>query len=136
MKKVFVLVLALIFSFEVYSQNLIGLSIEQVREIIKKEYPSFDIDNSTVNNSYKYEKYTDRFSEQTLLVFLSDDNKCTATKLMSDYSNLEEVKAKLNKAYKPFGKDKWIYSVKGVTYLVTLKRTDWFFTVFTSKKEK
>jgi hypothetical protein len=123
-------------SVELFAQHLIGLDIEQVKTTMKKHYPSFDIDNTTVNNTYKYLKYIDRFSEQTLLVFLSEKDISTATKLMSAYTNLEDIKSRLNKAYKPNGKDKWTYKVNGITYLITLKRSEWFFTVFTSKKEK
>ena len=55
---------------------------------------------------------------------------------MSDYSNLETVKSSLKKSYKPNGKDKWKYSIAGVEYSVVLKREEWYFTVFTSKKDK
>jgi hypothetical protein len=136
MKKVFVLILSCLITSHLLSQHLIGLNKDQVMVAMEKYYPSFSIDNTTVNHTYKYLKYSDNSSEQTMLVFLSDDDKCTATKLMSDFSNLEEVKAKLNKAYKPSGKDKWVYNLNGINYQVTLKRAEWYFTVFTSKKEK
>jgi hypothetical protein len=136
MKLVFASVFLLLFTNQIFSQHLIGLSKEQVKTLMEKEYPSFDIDNSAVNPTYKYLKYIDKYSEQTMLIFLSDKDKCTATKLISDYSNLIDVKAKLNKTCKKSGKDKWIYKVNGITYQVTLQRTEWFFSVFTSKKDK
>jgi hypothetical protein len=135
-KKGFVFIVTCLLACPLFSQHLIGLGKEQLITAMEKYYPSFDIDNSSVNNTYKYLKYIDKFREQTMLVFLSENDKCTATKLMSDYSNLAQVKDKLNKTYKLYGKDKWVYKINGITYLITLKREDWFFSVFTSKKEK
>lgn len=122
-------------NYQLFSQHLIGLNKEQVISVMKKDYPSFDLDNSTVNYTYKYLKYIDKFSEQTMLIFLSDNNVCTSTKLISDYSNINEVKNKLNTTCKKSGKDKWTYMVQGKTFLVTLQRTEWFFTVFTTSKK-
>lgn len=134
MKKIFVLLVCFFICSQVFSQHLIGLNKDEIKAEMKKHYPSFSIDNSVINNTYKYLKYVNKFSEQTMLVFLSDDNKCTATKLISDYSNLIDIKNKLNKTYKAAGKDKWTYKVNGITYQITLTRSDYFFSVFTGKK--
>jgi hypothetical protein len=135
MNKVFVVLLTLCFCLPAMSQHLIGKAKDQILKEIKTLYPGFVMDNSSVNHTYKYLKYKDRGSEQTLLVFLSDNDVCTATKLMSDFSNLEQAKGYLNKNYKAAGKNQWIYAVDGVTYLVKLKSEEWYFSVFTSKKE-
>jgi hypothetical protein len=133
--RTFIIILALFLAFPVMSQHLIGKHKDQIVKEIKSLYPGFVIDNSSVNHTYKYLKYIDRISEQTLLVFLSDDDICTSTKLMSDFGNIEQVKTDLDKKYKPAGKDQWTYVIDGVTYLVKLKREEWFFSIFTSKKE-
>ena len=131
--RVFVLFITMLVSFPAGSQHFIGMQKEQLIMEMKTVYPDFVIDSSSVNHTYKYLKYIDKFNEQTLLVFLSDYDICTATKLMSDYSNLTLVKKELSNKYKATGKDQWIYTVKGVEYLVKLKRDDWFFSVITSK---
>jgi hypothetical protein len=136
MKKVFVICIVCFAVTQLFAQHLIGLHKDKIADEITKSYPGFIIDNSTVNTTYKYLKYINKFDDQTLLVFLSDNDTCTATKLMSDYTNLEEVKTGLNKNFKSEGKDKWIYTRNKTTYLVTLKREEWFFTVFTSKQKK
>jgi hypothetical protein len=135
MKKIWVFILFIFLLFPVWSQNLIGKNRGETEAQVKSQYPGFMIDNSTVNHTYKYLKYVDKFNEQTLLVFLSESDVCTATKLISSYSNLPEVKQSLNKKYKPAGKDKWRYSENGVGYVVELKREEWFFCVFTSKEK-
>jgi hypothetical protein len=136
MKKVLVICLVCFTVTQLLAQHLIGLHKNKIADEMKKSYPDFVIDNSTVNTTYNYLKYVNKFDEQTLLVFLSDLDTCTATKLISDYSKLEEVKADLKKRYKPSGKDKWVYTHNKTQYLITLKRDEWFFSVFTSKKKK
>jgi hypothetical protein len=134
-KKVFVGITLLIIGLTLSAQHLIGMNKDQLIKEMGKLYPDFVQDNSSVNNTYKYLKYIDRTNEQTLLVFLTDADVCKSTKLISDYTNLLDVKNNLAK-YKPAGKDKWTYTLNGGTYMVTLTREKWFFSVFTSKKEK
>jgi hypothetical protein len=124
----------MLISFPVGSQHFIGMQKEQLVKAMKTVYPDFVIDTSSVNHTYKYLKYIDKVNEQTLLVFLSDNDVCTATKLMSNYSFLTQVKEELSKKYKTAGNDQWTYAVEGVEYHVKLKREAWFFSVITSKK--
>jgi hypothetical protein len=135
-KKIIIGFLLLALFSAIQAQHIIGMHKDQLAKEMRKLYPDFVQDNSLVNNTYKYLKYIDKSNEQTLLVFLTDDDVCKSTKLISDYMNLLDVKNNLDKNYKPSGKDKWTYTVDKVTYLVTLKREKWFFSVFTSKKEK
>ena len=116
------------------SQHLIGLTKNEVVNEIKTGYPNFFIDNTSVNHAYKYLKYVDRNNEQTLLVFLSENDICTSTKRMVDYLYLDGMKKDLNKRYHKAGTNKWTYSKGNIAYQITLKREEWFFTLFTSKK--
>jgi len=129
------LLMMLLLVLPVKSQHFIGKTKAQVEKEMKASYADFALDNSTVNNTYKYLKYVNKLTEETLLVFLSEDDICTSTKLASDYANLLQVKKDLNAKYKPAGKEKWRYTKDGVKYLVKLKREEWFFTVFTSKEK-
>jgi hypothetical protein len=135
-KKVFIGIILLFSTLTIHCQLLIGLHKDQLDSEIEKLYPGFVQDHSSVNNTYKYLKYIDKINEQTLLVFLTDNDYCKSTKLISDYLNLMDVKNNLAKNYKPAGKDKWVYKYNGEIYTITLKREKWFFSVFTAKKEK
>lgn len=132
-QKSILLALLSIIAFSAKSQHLVGKTKDQVVQEIKVSMPDYVIDNSSVNHTYKYLKYVNKVTEQTLLVFLSEADVCTSTKLMSDYSNLLQVKKDLNAQCKPAGKDIWKYTAGGVKYIVKLKREEWYFTVFTSK---
>ncbi len=121
-----------LFVSPVKSQHLIGKTKTQIEKEMEASYNDFDLDQSSVNRTYKYLKYVNKITEETLLVFLTADDICSATKLTSDYANLLQVKKQLSK-YKPAEKNKWVYIEKGVKYTVKLKQEEWFFSVFTSK---
>ena len=134
-KRTFVMIVSIFLVFPVKSQHFIGKNKDQVEKDMETLYPDFAIDHSSVNHTYKYLKYVNKVNEQTMLVFLSENDVCTSTQLMSDYANLLQVKTDLNKKYKHVGKDKWTYSVQNEKFLVKIKREEWFFTVFTNKDE-
>ncbi|HEX2394952.1 MAG TPA: hypothetical protein VHI78_06365 [Bacteroidales bacterium] len=112
-----------------FSQNFIGMNPESIATVLKSEYPQFKLDKNAVNHSYKYLKYVDKISEQTILFFLSDDNHCTYIRWMSDYSNLNDMVGMLNRKYKKSGENSWTYADKGGNFSVKLEEEEWYFTV-------
>ena len=117
------------------SQHFIGMHKDEIMKEMKQVMPDFKIDNSTVNKLYKYLKYVDDINEQTLLIFLDENDRCTFSKLMSDYSNLDDAIKKLNNKYKKVKQNEWVYSLEKVSYSVILKEEEWFFTIETKKKK-
>ena len=124
----------IILSFPLKSQHLIGLSKDEIENEMKSHYPYFMLDDKSINMVYKYLKYLNTVRDETLLVFLSDSNICSSTKLISDYSNLDLVKSDMKK-FKPVGRDQWVYSKDGKEYIIKMKREEWFFSLFTCKKQ-
>jgi hypothetical protein len=122
-------------SFQVEAQQLVGMSKTQLTNEMENLWPGFIIETPYLNEAYKCLKYVDQENGQTLLVFLSGNDTCTSTKLMSDYANLPSVKERLDKEYQTLGEDRWKFSSNGATYLVILKREEWFFSVITLKSE-
>jgi hypothetical protein len=115
--------------------NFIGMTKDEVVSTMQKTNPGFDLDEGAVNTTYKYLKFVDRYNEETWLIFLSDDDKCTHTKLISDYSNLKIRTDELNRKYKKAGELKWVFIEKGIVYTVEMKKDEWFFSVVTKKKK-
>jgi hypothetical protein len=111
------------------AQNFIGLNIQEITTVMKSNHPQFKIDKNAVNHTYKYLKYVDKITEQTILFFLSDKDICTYVRWMSDYSNLNDMISLLNSKYKKSGTNTWSYSDKGETYSVKLEEDEWYFTV-------
>jgi hypothetical protein len=114
---------------ETKGQNFIGMPKNAIPPLVKTRYPEFKLDKGTVNHAYNYLKFVDKVSEQTLLFFLSDKDVCTYVRWISDYSNLSDMIAMLNKNYHKNGANSWTYTDKGDDYSVTLVEGEWYFTV-------
>jgi hypothetical protein len=110
-------------------QNFIGMGPEQIASTLKADYPQFKLDRNAVNHTYKYLKYVDKISEQTILFFMSDNNTCTYVRWMSDYANLNDMTAMLNKKYRKNGSNAWSYADKGENYTVKMVEEEWYFTI-------
>ena len=127
----------LIFTFLFYAaffnisaqHNFIGRNKDEIAGIMKESYNNFKLNKDVINRTYKYLKYEDKISEQTVLFFLSDGDKCTLVRWMSDYSNINEMIASLDKNYHKTGKKSWEYTDQGKEYSVVLEDGEWFFTV-------
>jgi hypothetical protein len=126
-----ILILLLFFASFISSeaQNFIGLNSSEIAGVMKSAYPQFKLDKNAVNTTYKYLKYVDKISEQTILFFLSDKDFCTYVRWMSDYANLNDMTSMLNKNYKKSGVNTWAFTDKGEKYSVKLEEDEWFFTV-------
>lgn len=127
-----ILVLVLVFlvvAVPIHAQNYIGMNKTEIAEMMKTKNPQFKLDKSTVNYEYKYLKYVDKISEQTILFFLSEADVCTYVRWMCDYSNLSDMIGMLNTSYKKSGVNTWTYTSKGVRYTVKLEEEEWYFTI-------
>jgi hypothetical protein len=124
-----------LFAAQGFTINYIGMSKPDIIKAMQKNSPGFDYDDGAVNKTYNYLKFVDRFNEETWLFFLSPDNICTHTKLMSDYSNLKIRTDELNKQYKKAGENIWTGSNKGITYTIELKKEEWFFSILMKQKK-
>ncbi len=123
------LLLFLLSSFGTYGQNYIGMHRDSIQKILRKDFPDFRLDNSTTNNTYNYLKFVDRVKDQTVLFFLSNNDRCSRVRWISDYSNLSDMKIMLDKKYRKEGDKKWIYKFGGKDYGITLDEEEWYFTV-------
>jgi hypothetical protein len=132
--RVLLLNIILVFSFHAAAQNYIGMQKEEIINVLQKERPGFKIDKNSVNRSYNVIKFVDKTSEQTLLFFLSEKDICTYVRWMSDYSNLTEIIAELDRTYKKKDEKTWYYSDNNQEYVVKLEESEWFFTVSIRKK--
>jgi hypothetical protein len=134
--KLLVLLAGLAFiSMQMKMPNYIGMNKTEITSLMNKLNPGFDLDASAKNETYKYLKFVDKYNEETWLFFLSEKDICTRSKLMSDFSNLKNRTNDLNKAYTKAGENKWSYTEKGNTYIVELKKEEWFFTIVTKLKK-
>jgi hypothetical protein len=126
-----------LFSYSAQTQtlNYIGMTKTEIIKSMQKANPGFDLDEAAVNTTYNYIKFVDKYNEETYLFFMEENDVCSFTKLMSDYSNLKIRTDELNKNYKNAGEGKWIYVENGVVYVIELKKDEWFFSIIMKKKK-
>ncbi|HJZ40257.1 MAG TPA: hypothetical protein VJ203_07820 [Bacteroidales bacterium] len=115
-------------------QTYIGMNKDEIAVQMKSEYPEFKPDKGAVNHTFKYLKYVDKITEQTILFFLAENDVCTYVRRISDYSNLNDMIGTLNNSYKKVDKNNWTYTQKGQAYTVNLTEDEWYFTVSYRKK--
>lgn len=131
MKKYFVIIVLLFLAglSKVLSQNFIGLQKDKIISLMKETHPDYKLNKEVINNTYNYLKFENQITEQTMLFFLSPENKCTLLRWISDYSNINEMISYLDENYSKSGQDMWSYVDNNSAYIVTLKEDEWFFTV-------
>ena len=83
-------------SAQVKTTNYIGMTKADIVTSMSKLNPGFDLDEAAKNATYKYLKFVDKYNEETWLFFLSENDVCIRTKLMSDFSNLKNRTNELN----------------------------------------
>jgi hypothetical protein len=133
---IYILLITLIIQFQVKGQNFIGMHKNEIASLMKETQKEFILNKDVVNKKYNYLKYEDRINEQTVLYFLDNNDYCTYVRFISDYSNYNSLIDTLNKKYKRRNENTWIYTDKGVKYIVYLEKEEWFFTINTKKKKK
>lgn len=111
------------------AQQFIGLNTAEIGALMKTSHPQFKQDKSTVNHTFTYLKYVDKITEQTILFFMSDQDRCTYVRWISDYSNLNEMIETLNRKYIRSGTNAWSFKENGEEFSVTLVEDEWYFTV-------
>lgn len=113
------------------AQLYVGLHKDSILIRVKKDLRYFLPDNSAKNEQYRYLKFVDQVNEETLYCFLSDNDICTSTRLISDYTNLRSRVQWLDKQYKRQNDSTWYFTHHGRKYQVLLKKEDWFFVLIT-----
>ncbi len=117
------------------AQHYIGLHKDDIMAFMKTEKKNFRINNTNTNKTYKYLKYEDNISEQTMLFFLDDRDECTYARLMSAYGNYPDIVEALDSLYSKADNSSWTYIQDDDKYIIRLEKGEWFFTI-NYKKDK
>ncbi len=130
LKKI-ILGIVLVTSFQIQAQQLsfVGLSKDEVQELMQEEYKKFTPDKSVVKQEFNYLKYVNGIQTITWIIYFSEKDICTSTKKVCDYAEYDFVINELNNSCEKISEGQWQYSVDGIDYLLTLEEQDWYFTV-------
>ena len=135
MYRIIVISFLLLLSGTIRSQNLIGYHSDDIKKIMRETQNEFKLNNDTKNEYYNYLKFENRFGTKTFLFFLSENDTCTYTKLMCDYSDLKETLKMLNEKYQMVNENTWIEEKNSDKFNIILKREKWYFTIVTRKRK-
>ncbi len=112
-----------------FQTNFMGMNEQTIRSELNDHYSSFKENTTFINNTYNYLKYEDSIREITILFFLNDDNECRMIRIMSAYSNYNDLLKEVRQNYHSLTKNNWVYNSNNINYLVKLEEGDWFFTI-------
>jgi hypothetical protein len=119
-------------SSDLLAQHFIGLNKEETRILAKSN--GFYADDMVVNQSFNYLKFVNHAGTKTLIVFFTDEDLASHSKMICDYSELDYVIADLNRDYQKADKDEWTYEIDNEVYFIVLEELEWYFTVRIKKK--
>jgi hypothetical protein len=118
-----------------FSDHFIDLEKSEIQLLVKENHKKFKLNTGFNNKAYNYLKYEDKIREITVLFFLTDKDRCKMVRIMSDYSNIHDLKAALNASYEQMGENKWQYKSNKKYYNVDLLEEDWYFSVTIKEKK-
>jgi len=117
-----------------FAQEIIGIPKESAAEKVSKIMKGFNLDTSSKNESFNYLKFVNSSGTKTLIVFFSEDNISTHTRMVCDFSEYDFILEEFNKKYKKLSKTSWEFSFNDEKYIINLEEKEWYFVVTTKKK--
>lgn len=128
--------IALLAIIQTSAQSIIGMTKEEVHVVVKERNKKLSQDKAIVKQQFNYLKFVNRAETITYIVYFSENDIATSTKMVCDYAEYDFVLDDLNEKYEKKGKKKWQYSDEKDTYTVELIDEEWYFSVRERKKVK
>ncbi len=142
-------------------QTMIGLTKDEVVAKVKQEYREFRKDALVIKQQFNYLKYVNRDRTRTWILYFTNEDLCSTSKLICDYIDFDEVVADLNSKYLSTGDLLWEYTLepgseknsntrgrkrvskrankrsrlRPDTIQVELEKLEWYFTIRETKKQ-
>ncbi|MFZ5941930.1 MAG: hypothetical protein ACOYXB_15285 [Bacteroidota bacterium] len=127
--RIFILLMILMTGMQLNAQKVIGLSKDEVQALVKSSVKEFKLDKSITQQAFNYLKYVNDSQTKTWIIFFSEDDICTHTKTVCDYSEYDFVLDDLKKSCRNVADKTWEYKEDGKTFVITLEESDWYFTL-------
>lgn len=135
MKKIFFIAVILLgLLSQVYSQTMVGLSKEEVKAAVKKDHKKFRKDDSVIKQTFNYLKYVNGNRTKTWIIYFTDQDICRTSKIVFDYSYLNDVLEDINTKYRQTGEFLWEFENQSDTIQVEVLKQEWYFSVRERKK--
>jgi len=119
----------------VHSQSMIGLTKEEVKAVMKKDYRGFRKDNAVVKQQFNYLKYVNMNKTRTWILYFTQEDICKTSKLVCDYSEFDDLMENFSSSYENVGESQWEYTLAADTFQVSLTKEEWYFSVRETRKD-
>ena len=133
-KILFICTIILCLGGELQSQTMVGLSKEEVKAAVKRDHKKFHKDESVIKQHFNYLKYVNGPRTKTWIIYFNDQDICKTSKLVCDYSDLDNMMEEINSRCRPVGDNLWEYQAGSDTIWVELIKQEWYFTIRETKK--
>lgn len=118
------------------AQTMIGMTKEEVQELVGKDHREFRKDNTVVKQHFNYLKFVNGIGTRTWILYFDDEDRCKTSKLVCDYSEFDEVVEDLSASFRKTGESQWEHGQGIDTFRVELTRQEWYFTVRETRKDQ
>lgn len=133
-KVLFICTIILFLGGQVQSQTMVGLSKEEVKAAVKKDHKKFHKDESVIRQHFNYLKYVNGPRTRTWIIYFNDQDICKTSKLICDYSDLDDMVEEISSRCRQTGENLWEFQVDSDTIRVELIKQEWYFTIRETKK--
>jgi hypothetical protein len=123
------------FGFMLNAQTMVGLSKEEVTEKVKKDHRKFRKDASVIKQRFNYLKYVNGIRTKTWILYFTEGDTCKTSKMICDYSELNDVVGEINEMYEQKNDSIWEYPSGSDLIQVELIRQEWYFTIRETRKK-
>jgi hypothetical protein len=117
------------------AQTMIGLPKEEVAELVRADHADFRKDASVIKQRFNYLKYVNGLRTKTWILYFNDGDTCQVSKLVCDYTELDDVLKDINGRCSQVNDSTWTYQDGPDTLQVELIRQEWYFTIRETRKE-
>jgi hypothetical protein len=123
------------FGFMLNAQTMVGLSKEEVTEKVKKDHRKFRKDASVIKQRFNYLKYVNGIRTKTWILYFTEGDTCKTSKMICDYSELNDMVGEINEMYEQKNDSIWEYPSGSELIQVELIRQEWYFTIRKTRKK-
>lgn len=132
MKKLLLLLPAVLLVLSCAAQNYIGKNKDVITSAVPKDLPGFSVNTFGKNPDVNSLKFYDSKKDRSLIFFFDSKNICTYYKLIEDIELYDKKVAEFNTKYQQNGKDKWTMKEDGKTLKIEMEKSEYLLTILYS----
>lgn len=135
MKQLLIIIAVIGIAMAAQSQNLVGYNVDEIRKIVKKVRPSYEVDETSLDGKNPSIKFMDKEGDNTLMYFIDENGICKYAKFMLDIDVAKNTVDTLTRKHKYVDKLTWIDKTGKKDCRIQMQNSDWFFTLLITEEK-